>query len=69
MDKEIEKTVIVGQMDFYTLEQLSERLGTTTRHLQTLISNNKLKAAKVGKRLIVLNSDVIEFLKSENDKD
>jgi excisionase family DNA binding protein len=68
MDKETEKKVLtpvsIAQLDFYTLEQLAERLGTTTRHLQNKIGEGKLKASKIGKRLIVTNSDVLDFIKA-----
>jgi excisionase family DNA binding protein len=46
-----------------TLQQAAEALQTTDRYLSDNIKAGKLKAYKLGKRIYILNSELIEFIK------
>lgn len=46
-----------------TLQAAAELLQTTDRYLSDNIKAGKLKAYKMGKRVYILQSELIEFLK------
>jgi len=46
-----------------TLQQASELLQTTDRYLSDNIKSGKLKAYKLGKRIYLLESELIDFIK------
>lgn len=47
-----------------TLEDAASELKVTERYLMDKISDKKLTAHKVGKRIYILYSDLIEFIKT-----
>lgn len=47
-----------------TLEDAAKELQVTERYLSDKISEGKLMGRKVGKRIYVLYSDLIEFIKA-----
>ena len=53
--------------DFYTLEQAAEKLGVNIRYASEQVQAGNLKATKIGKRIYVLHSDLIDFIKNGND--
>lgn len=46
-----------------TLQQAAEALQTTDRYLSDNLKSGKLKGYKVGKRIYLLESELIEFIK------
>lgn len=48
-----------------TLQQAAEMLQTTDRFVSELMKDGQLKGHKVGKRLYILESELIEFVKSQ----
>ena len=46
-----------------TLQQAAELLQTTDRYLSDNIKAGKLKAYKMGKRIYILNSELIDFIR------
>jgi Helix-turn-helix domain len=58
----------MGNEDFYTLEVVAEKLGVTVRYLSDKIGDGSLKASKIGKRLYVLHSSVVDLIKANEVK-
>jgi excisionase family DNA binding protein len=52
-----------------TLQQASEALSTTDRYLSDSIKAGKLKAYKVGKRIYLLQSELVDFVKQHPYKE
>jgi excisionase family DNA binding protein len=50
---------------FYTIEQVAERLNCNPRTARDLIKENKLKGYKKLRKWYVLHSDLLEYIKSE----
>lgn len=50
--------------EFYTLAQLSQEIGIKEPSLRAFIKEGKLKASKVGNRLIVDRESIKEMLKN-----
>lgn len=46
-----------------TLQQAADILQTTDRYLSDNIKAGKLKAYKMGKRIYILNSELIDFIR------
>ena len=46
-----------------TLQHAAELLQTTDRYLSDNIKAGKLKAYKMGKRIYILNSELIDFIR------
>ena len=57
----------IKDLDFYTIEQAAQRVGFGERYLMDAINDKSLKAYKTGKKLFILHSDLIEFVKSGGD--
>lgn len=49
--------------DILTKQQAAELLQCSERLLAESIKEGKLKASKIGKRIVILKSDLIEFIK------
>ena len=49
---------------YYTTLQLSLMLSTSVNKIRTLIKNKKIKAYKVGKSLLISESDLNQYLNS-----
>ena len=49
--------------DILTKQQAAELLQCSERLLAESIKDGKLKASKIGKRIVILKSDLIEFIK------
>lgn len=54
------------KIEFYNLEQLSEKVGIAERTLRELISEGKLKGYKKNGRYFVLHNDFIDYLTSKD---
>ncbi len=60
--------VINSDLDFYSLEQASERLRVNERFLRNAISSGDLKAKRVGGKLIfIMHDDLTKFIQSGED--
>lgn len=55
---------ITTTKEFYTLAQLSQEIGIKEPSLRAFIKEGKLKASKVGNRLIVDRESIKEMLKN-----
>lgn len=62
LSKASKKNVTVDRI--LTLEQAAKELLVTERYLTDKIKDGKLIGRKVGKRIYVLYSDLIEFIKT-----
>ena len=51
--------------EIYTITFAAKLLECSERYLRDAISKKKLKGYKKGKRLYILKSDLIEWIKSE----
>jgi excisionase family DNA binding protein len=49
--------------DFYTTEQLAEKMGTTERYIADLCRAGKMKSYKIGKKIYVIHSELMEFIR------
>lgn len=49
--------------EFYTVEQVAEKLNCHPRTVRELIKGNELKAAKKLRKWYVLHSDLLEYIK------
>jgi hypothetical protein len=59
--------IITPQTDFYTLEHIENVWDIGIRFLREKIKDGTLPAKTVGKKYMVLHSDLLEFVKSRND--
>lgn len=63
-EKEVSNDLITPvALDFYTIEQLVSRFGTTDGYIRKMVREKKLKGVQVGKRLIFSAVNVQAFLK------
>lgn len=76
MSKALEKTPKIDKpylqiidMAFYTVLDAAQKTGFTERYIREVINNGLLKAFKTGRKWFILHTELIEFIKSENDKD
>jgi|GEM_PF-3991902 len=76
MSKALEKTpktdktyIQVIDTDFYTVLDASQKTGFSERYIREVINSGLLKAFKTGRRWFILHTELIEFIKSESDKD
>ena len=51
--------------DFYTVEQVAEKLNCHPRTVRDLIKNDEIKASKKLRKWYVLHSDLLEYIKSK----
>jgi excisionase family DNA binding protein len=49
--------------DILTKQQAAELLQCSERLLAESIKEGKLKASKIGKRIVILKSDLVDFIK------
>ena len=56
--------MIAVNNDFYTLEELAERLKVTTQWIGEKVQEGKLIKCKVGRASYFLHSDVLNFIES-----
>ncbi len=64
----IETTETVTQKRFsYGLDEIADRTGLSTAFLRKLARAGTLKTRKFGARRMVLEADLQEFLKGENE--
>ncbi|MCH2046574.1 MAG: helix-turn-helix domain-containing protein [Saprospiraceae bacterium] len=54
--------------DILTKQQAADLLQCSERLLAESIRDGKLKASKVGKRIVILKDDLIEFIKANRYK-
>lgn len=55
------------QDDLYTIEQAAEKLQVSERYVRDKISEGKIKGYKQGKRIYVLHTDLIKYIKAGRD--
>lgn len=69
MEKEKENVseAITPQIDFYTLEHIEKVWNIGIRYLREKVKDGSLPAKVVGKKYMVLHSDLLEFVKTRND--
>ena len=50
--------------NFYTIEETAEKLKVSERTVRDAVNGGELKAYRKGKRTYILQSDIVEFIKS-----
>lgn len=50
--------------NFYSIEETAEKLKVSERTIRDAVNGGELKAYRKGKRVYVLQSDIVEFIKS-----
>ena len=55
--------------DFYTTEQVAEKLAVDKNYIAELIRDGRLVGYKRGKRQYFLHSDLIEYVKKNKTKE
>lgn len=50
--------------NFYTIEEAADKLKVSERTIRDAVNSGELKAYRKGKRVYILQSDIVEFIKS-----
>lgn len=69
MQERIYKFISMENEQIYTIDQVADKLKVSERYIRDNINRKELKAFKRGKRMYILHSDLVEWIRNGKEVD